>query len=679
MCDYFNQDILIIKGVGQQRAQLFAKLGIRSVGALLRFYPRGYEDWTHPSTVTDSVSEDVPYILARVITPVTEHRIRAGMTLYKCRAADENGTRINLTFFNNPYIKTSLHRDCDYVFHGRITFSGTFAEMNSPVFRPAGAQTQRLTPIYPQTDGLSSRLIEQSVKNALAGLPDELADPLPEDIRRAHKLMALDEALRQIHQPETPEAAQAARHRFVFEELFIFSLGLLSMKGRDRSGSAPVVPFDHTDEFFSRLPFEPTGAQRRAAKECMQDMMSGGAPMARLIQGDVGSGKTAVAASLCYTAARCGFQSALMAPTEILAEQHYATLSKMFAGTGINVVLLTGSVTGLRRRETLSALSSGEAAIAVGTHALISDPVEFHDLALVITDEQHRFGVAQRAALSAKGRDPHMLVMSATPIPRTLAFIIFGDLDVSILDEMPSGRIPVETFHIDSGKRARAYGFIRKHLDQGLQAYVVCPLVEMGESELASAEEYATRLAREEFADYRVAMLHGRMKPADKEYIMRRFAAGEIDLLVSTTVIEVGVDVPNAVIMLIENAERFGLSQLHQLRGRVGRGRHKSYCILVSDAKGESARTRLGTMVRTCDGFEISSEDLKLRGPGDFFGLRQHGLPQLQVASLESDIQTLTAAQQEAQGIIGHDPKLELPENRLLKAEIDRLFSETAY
>ncbi len=679
MCDHFNQNITIIKGVGQQRAQLFSKLGIRSVGALLRFYPRSYEDWSNPTTVIDSVGDDSPFILARVISPVTENRIRAGMTLYKCRAADENGTRINLTFFNNPYIKSSIKIDNDYIFHGKLTYSGTFAEMASPVFRPAGGDAQRLTPIYPQTEGLSSRIIEQSVKYALAGLPQPLPDPIPQKTREAHNLMPLDEALRHVHQPDSLSNAHEARRRFIFEELLIFSLGMMSIKGRDRTGTAPVIPHDFTDEFFSLLPFEPTGAQRRAASECMHDMMSGGAPMARLIQGDVGSGKTAVAASLCYSAAKCGYQSAMMAPTEILAEQHYATLSKMLDGTGINVVLLTGSVTGVRRREVLAALASGEASVIVGTHALISDPVEFHSLALVITDEQHRFGVAQRAALAAKGRDPHMLVMSATPIPRTLAFIIFGDLDVSILDEMPVGRIPIETFHIDTGKRERAYGFIRKHLDQGLQAYVVCPLVEMGESDLASAEEYASKLAAKEFAGYKVALLHGRMRPADKEYVMRRFAAGEIDLLVSTTVIEVGVDVPNAVIMLIENAERFGLSQLHQLRGRVGRGRHKSYCILVSDAKGETARARLGTMVRTCDGFEISSEDLRLRGPGDFFGLRQHGLPHLQIASLESDMRILAEAQQEAQLILGTDPGLNLAVNRLLRHEIDRLFSETAY
>jgi len=679
MNDYFNQNITIIKGVGQQRAQLFSKLGIRSVGALLRFYPRSYEDWSSPSTIIDAIHDDAPFILARVISPVKEHRIRAGMTLYKCRAADENGTRLNLTFYNNPYIKNSIRCDDEYIFHGRITLSGSFAEMSSPAFRPAGALNQRLTPIYPQTEGLSTRIIEQSVKYALSGLPETLSDPIPEDIRQRNGLMPLSEALRQIHQPDDAQKAKSARHRFIFEELFILSLGLLNLKGRNRSGNAPVMEKDYSDEFFSLLPFEPTGAQRRAAKECFGDMSSGNAPMARLIQGDVGSGKTAVAAALCYTAAKCGFQSALMAPTEILAEQHYATLQKMFGGTDIAPVLLTGSVTGAKRREALAALADGEASIAVGTHALISDAVEFSKLALVITDEQHRFGVAQRAALCAKGLDPHMLVMSATPIPRTLAFIIFGDLDISILDEMPAGRIPIETFHIDSGKRARAYGFIKKHLDQGLQAYIVCPLVEMGESDLASAEEYAAKLAREEFSGYRVGMLHGRMKAADKEYIMRRFSAGEIDVLVSTTVIEVGVDVPNAVIMLIENAERFGLSQLHQLRGRVGRGKHKSYCILVSDASGENARSRLSTMVRTCDGFEISSEDLKLRGPGDFFGLRQHGLRQLQIASLESDITTLTTAQAAAKSVAESDPRLELAENLALKHEIERLFSETSY
>lgn len=679
MCDFFNLNIINIKGVGQKRAQLFAKLGIDSVGALLHFYPRDYEDWSQTCTAAQAVGADSPYIRARLISSVTEHRIRKGMTLYKCRAVDDDGTRINLTFFNNPYIKTMLLRDGEYIFHGKVTYGGNFAEMSSPTFQPATGKNGRLMPIYRQTEGLSSRQIEQTIKNALDALPSELPDPINGEIIKRHSLMSAADALKQIHQPDNHEKLREAVRRLKFEELFILQLGLLNMKGRTKAKTAVNLTQNHCDEFFSLLPFSPTGAQRRAVDECMKDMLFGERPMARLVQGDVGSGKTVVAAALCYSAAKCGFQSALMAPTEILAEQHFRTLSKLLDGTDIKVSLLTGSVTGSKRRTLLAALASGEMHIVIGTHALISDCVEFASLGLVITDEQHRFGVAQRAALLEKGHSPHMLVMSATPIPRTLALMLFGDLDISVLDEMPAGRKPVKTYWIDSGKRSRAYDFIKKHLDEGRQAYIVCPLVEDNESELVSAEEHALKLAAKDFSDYRVGMLHGRMKASDKDYIMRRFAENELDILVSTTVIEVGVDVPNAVIMLIENAERFGLSQLHQLRGRVGRGEHESHCILVSDTKNDLTKKRLSTMVRTCDGFEISSEDLHLRGPGDFFGLRQHGLPQLKLADIVADMDLFAAAQNEARLISEDDPELSKPCNAALRAETDRLFSSISY
>jgi len=474
-----------------------------------------------------------------------------------------------------------------------------------------------------------------------------------------------------VHFPENSERLASARRRLIFEELLVLQLGLLRLRSRPRQQSSAPVIADRSEEFFRLLPFEPTGAQRRAVAECMTDMSAGSAPMQRLLQGDVGSGKTAVAAALCFCCARSGMQAALMAPTELLAEQHYNTLTKLLEGSGLNIALLTGSVTAADRRELYEKLRTGEIHVAVGTHALITGSVEYNNLALVITDEQHRFGVGQRAALSAKGRTPHVLAMSATPIPRTLALMVFGDMDISVLDEMPKGRLPVETYRIDSGKRTRAYDFIRKHVRMGQQAFVVCPLVSEGESDLASAEQFAARLSTGELSDCRVGLLHGRMKSHDKEYVMRRFVAGEIDVLVSTTVIEVGVDVPNATIMLIENAERFGLAQLHQLRGRVGRGDLQAYCILVSDAKGQNAISRLETMVRTNDGFEISGEDLRLRGPGDFFGSRQHGLPTLHIADLVEDTRALSVAQQEARGILAADPDLTLAEHAGLAWQVD--------
>ncbi len=672
----FDSDIQKIKGVGISRARLFAKLGVTDVGALLRFYPRTYEDWSSAVTLSEAPADGAAYIKGQIITPVVESRIRKGMTLYRCTAADDNGAQFRLTFFNNPYVGRLLKTDRDYVFRGKVGFEYGKAEISSPEFReydPEGG----LVPVYHQTEGLNSRAIAKTVQCALDMLGDKISDPLPERLRVLYHMPDLRQALRGIHFPANHKELAAARRRLIFEELLVLQLGLLRLRSRPRqTGSAPAVS-DHAEEYFGLLPFEPTEAQRRAVRECMDDMASGGVPMQRLLQGDVGSGKTAVAAALCFCCARSGLQAALMAPTEILAKQHFDTLSGLLEGSGVKTVLLTGSSTAAERREIRRQLLQGEADVAVGTHALISEGVEYRSLGLVITDEQHRFGVGQRAALAAKGITPHVLAMSATPIPRTLALMIFGDMDISVLDQMPVGRIPVETFHIDSAKRQRAYAFVNKHVAAGEQAFVVCPLVSEGESDLASAEEFAARLASGELADCRVGLLHGRMKPADKEYTMKRFLAGEIDVLVSTTVVEVGVDVPNATIMLIENAERFGLAQLHQLRGRVGRGKKQAYCILVSDAKGENARSRMSTMVRTTDGFEISSEDLRLRGPGDFFGSRQHGLPSLSIADLAADTRALNVAQQEAKSILDTDPELSAEENAGLAQQVRRLFASS--
>ncbi len=668
----FDSDIQKIKGVGVSRARLFEKLGVTDVGALLRFYPRAYEDWSATHTLAEASIDSVEYIKGQLVSTLTEHRIRKGMTLYRGWAVDDNGVRFRLTFFNNPYVGRLIRPEQDYVFRGKITYEYGNPEMSSPEFRPYEPESP-LVPIYHQTEGLNSRMISRTVQAALDMLPGELHDPLPQRLRVMYRMPDLKTALRGMHFPSGQEELAAARRRMIFEELLVLQLGLLRLKSRPKKkGNAPAVE-DHTEEYYSLLPFSPTGAQRRAVSECLADM-TGGTPMQRLLQGDVGSGKTAVAAALCFCCVRSGGQAALMAPTELLAEQHFRTLSGLLEGSGVRTALLTGSATAAQRRELYRQLREGEIDVAVGTHALISEGVEYRDLSLVITDEQHRFGVGQRAALAAKGVTPHVLAMSATPIPRTLALMIFGDMDISVLDELPKGRLPVLTYHIDSAKRQRAYGFIKKHIAAGEQTFVVCPLVSEGESDLASAEESAVRLATGELSDCRVGLLHGRMKPADKEYTMRRFVAGEIDVLVSTTVVEVGVDVPNATIMLIENAERFGLAQLHQLRGRVGRGDKQAYCILVSDAQGENARSRMETMVRTTDGFDISAEDLRLRGPGDFFGSRQHGLPVLHIADLSVDTRALSVAQQEARDILRDDPQLSLPEHRGLAYQVRRLF-----
>ncbi len=672
MASLFDIDIQQLNGVGEKRAQLFRKLGVSSVGALLRFYPRTYEDWSHPYSIQEAPYEKPCCIRAAIASRVTETRVRKGMTLYKFRVCDGLSV-MNITLFNNRYAPNLFKEGKEFLFYGKVT--GTFLrrEMSAPLFESADHGV-RIRPIYSQTEGLSSRQIEQAVRQAFSWLPASVKDDLPADLRERYQFPHLKQALSDIHFPKNQEQLEQARRRFVFEELFILQLGLLRLKSRRKSETHMRLCIDSTQEFYRLLPFAPTSAQKRAVAECMWDMSQGAVPMNRLIQGDVGSGKTAVAAALCYNVAKNQMQSAFMAPTEILAEQHYRSLTSLLSLAGIQTALLTGSTTAAARKDTLKRLQNREIDVMIGTHALLSEGVQFARLGLVITDEQHRFGVDQRAALAAKGNNPHLLVMSATPIPRTLALMIYGDLDVSILDELPPGRQPVDTFWVDSGKRQRAFRFIKKHLDSGRQAYIVCPLVEEGESNLAAAQQYFEQLQQTDFSGYSVGLLHGKMKNKEKEQVMSGFSQGEIQILVSTTVIEVGVDVPNAVIMLIENAERFGLSQLHQLRGRVGRGTYKSYCILISDAQNEETKRRLGAMCRTNNGFEIAEEDLKLRGPGDFFGSRQHGLPDLKIADMMTDMEILQQAQEEARRTLSQDPSLCHPEHRGLRAEMFRLF-----
>ena len=674
MEETLHASLRCLKGVGEKRAALYARLGVFTLEDLLRHYPRNYVDYSCPVPIAAAPFGESCAVRGRVVSKSGEQRVRKGLSLFKVLVTDGSAD-LSLTFFNAKFTVAQLKPEEEYLFYGRVEGKFTRREMSSPlVLSPEGDEV--FSPVYPLTEGLTSRAVAANVRQALSLLSGKIPETLPAALLRRFDLCGLEEALRFVHLPPSPEALERARKRLIFEELFVLALALTRLKRRSgQMTGSPMLP-QSAGEFEALLPFSLTGAQRRAIGECFADL-SGPHPMNRLVQGDVGCGKTMVAAAAVWMAAQNGFQSALMVPTEILAEQHYATFRRLFEGSGLKTVLLTGSVRSGEREEALQSLKDGSAALAVGTHALIQHGVSFQNLGLVVTDEQHRFGVSQRAALSQKGKNPHVLVLSATPIPRTLAFIIYGDLDVSVIDELPAGRKPVKTYLIDPPKRQRAYGFIRKHLDEGYQAYIVCPLVEQNGEEtpnLLAAEEYAARLSAREFSGYRVGVLHGRMKSAEKEEIMERFASGDIQLLVATTVIEVGVDVPRAVIMMIENAERFGLSQLHQLRGRVGRGDAQSHCILVA----ESASPRLRAVCKTTDGFAIAEEDLKLRGPGDFFGTRQHGLPQLRIADMAGDMQLVRVTQEAASWLLSEDPELSAPENRALAGQVLQMLQKVA-
>lgn len=668
-----DTDIKYLKGVGERRAAMLSRLGVSDVNALVRLYPRVYEDWSRIKSINEAQIGEICCLKGIVGSPVRKNLIRKGLTLYKTEITDGSGI-MGITIFNSRFAAEKLTEGDEFLFFGRVGGNLYRKEMNSPEIEPAEG-ADRIRPIYPQTHGLNSKMIEKLVRTALTECRDELVDPIPLWLREKYCLMNLPDSLWNIHFPKSHDYLEEARRRLIFEELLILQLGLEKMRSQTQKNAGAIIERDFSEEYFSHLPFSPTGAQRRAVKEAMRDMMSG-RQMNRLLQGDVGSGKTAVAAALVYSAAKNSMQSALMAPTEVLAEQHYKTFLKLFEGCSINVELLTGSDTAAQKRRKKEALKAGEIDLLIGTHAIIQSDVEFKSLALVITDEQHRFGVEQRNALGEKGENPHLYVMSATPIPRTLALIIYGELDISILDELPPGRQKIETYAVTSELRQRAYNYVKKHLDAGRQGYIICPLVDEGESdtELASAVKYADELQHGDFRGYTVGLMHGKMKSVDKKKVMESFSNGETQLLVSTTVIEVGVDVPNAVIMVIENAERFGLSQLHQLRGRIGRGQYKSTCILITDAKNDTAQRRMKVMETTTDGFKIADEDLKLRGPGEFFGSRQHGLPEMKIADMLEDRSTLEETQRAAKEIVARDPELSSPESTALKNEIQRLF-----
>lgn len=668
-------DIKYVKGVGEKRSRLFNKLGVFTVGQLLRLFPRDYINFADHVRISEAVTGESCCVKAVIDREPVKHMIRKGMTLYKTAATDGESV-MGITIFNNVYLAEMLRQGEEYYFYGKITYVSGRAEMSSPIVEKADS-APLFRPVYPQTAGLTSKGIGNVIRNALELYKNGGADILDETLRREYKLCTSLYAYKNIHFPQSMADAEAAKKRLIFEELLVLQLGMIKLKRGGRGSTQYRLCEDLSEEFFSSLPFEPTAAQRRAVAECVADMRRA-APMNRLLQGDVGSGKTAVAAAVMYSAVKSGMQCAMMAPTEILAQQHFQTLEQLFENTGIRIALLCGSTRAAGKKQIKAALAGGEIDIIVGTHALIQDDVQFKDPGFVITDEQHRFGVRQRGELGGRGGNPHTLVMSATPIPRTLALIVYGDLDISVLDELPPGRQRVSTYCVTSDYRKRVYAFIRKHLDAGLQAYIVCPLVEQGDdSELAAALEYKEQLEQGEFSGYSVGLLHGRMKPAEKEKAMQAFYSGETGLLVCTTVIEVGVDVPNAAVMLIENAERFGLSQLHQLRGRVGRGKDKASCILITDARGDTAKRRMRVMCETNDGFQIADEDLLLRGPGDFFGSRQHGLPELHISDMLDDMVTLRQAQAAAKKIISDDPSLLKREHKALAREVTELFSQT--
>jgi len=663
-------------GIGPVRARQLAKLGLATVGDLLHYFPRGYEDRRAVSTVA-AAPEDAPVcIRAMVAQPPQLSRIRKGLELVKVKTVDATGV-LNVTYFNQTYLKDALQVGEEYIFFGTAQRQGRSRQMANPVTEPVGKGniTGCILPVYPLTAGISNNRLASLTRKAVEQCAALVPEELPQEILEEYQLAHSDFSYQNIHFPESFELLELARRRLIFEELFYLSAGLALLKGRRTRAEGTACPCPSLDPFLKLLPFAPTSAQRRVMEECRADMALP-RPMNRLVQGDVGSGKTAVAAAAGWIAVQNGLQAALMAPTEILAQQHYSSLSRLLSPAGVEVGLLTGSMTPKQKKQVRQDLAQGKIQFVVGTHALLSQGVEFARLGLVVADEQHRFGVSQRSALASKGARPHVLVMSATPIPRTLALIVYGDLDVSVIDQLPPGRKPVDTFVIGEDKRARMYHFVRKLVREGRQVYIICPAVEEGEADLKAVTTYARQLQTQVFPDLRLGLVHGKLKPKEKEPVMAAFAAGELDVLVSTTVVEVGVDVPNAALIVVENAERFGLSQLHQLRGRVGRGEHQSYCVLVTSSQSPDSRARLKTLASTADGFRIAEEDLKLRGPGDFFGNRQHGLPQLHIADLAGDMGPLRQAQRAAAEVLKRDPDLSRPEHRTVLARVRALFAE---
>ena len=664
-----------LKGVGPKTAERFEKLGILTLSDLLCHYPRRYLDFSKPYSIAEAPADTECVVKAEVFAKPGGRILPGGRRMERITAGDDVSS-LEITWFNNPYAAQKLELGQEYYFQGIVTGGMLRRQMVNPQVRTdAQVKSSPFEAVYPQTEGLTSSAIAKCVRQLLPHA-ELLPDPLPSEMLKKYRLLSKADAVRAIHCPATEEEAFAARRRLIYEELLVLQLGIGRMKNHGAASTGAPMKKADASPFWESLPFSPTGAQRRAVEEILTDM-SGETSMNRLLQGDVGSGKTLVAAAAIWACIRAGYQAALLAPTEILASQHAENLNRLLSPFGMRVALLTGGMKAAARRTTLAAIRDDEADLIVGTHAILSEGVEFARLGLAVVDEQHRFGVRQRGLLAEKAANPHLLVMSATPIPRTLGLLMYGDLDISILDELPPGRKPVKTRCITGKKRADLYGFLDREIDSGRQVYIVCPAIEdAGGSGLNAVKSYYEDIAKAYLSDRRVGLMHGKLKPKEKAEVMDDFKSGRLDALVSTTVIEVGVDVPNATVMVIENAERYGLSALHQLRGRVGRGAAESWCFLVSDNASESVQKRLKFLCSTSDGFAVAQYDLETRGPGDFFGSRQHGLPTLQIADLMNDTRTLHAAQSEAVALLAEDPLLERPEHALLARQVEQMFDK---
>ena len=664
-----------LKGVGPKTAERFEKLGILTLSDLLCHYPRRYLDFSKPYSIAEAPADTECVVKAEVFAKPGGRILPGGRRMERITAGD-NVSSLEITWFNNPYAAQKLELGQEYYFQGIVTGGMLRRQMVNPQVRTdAQVKSSPFEAVYPQTEGLTSSAIAKCVRQLLPHA-ELLPDPLPSEMLKKYRLLSKADAVRAIHCPATEEEAFAARRRLIYEELLVLQLGIGRMKNHGAASTGAPMKKADASPFWESLPFSPTGAQRRAVEEILTDM-SGETSMNRLLQGDVGSGKTLVAAAAIWACIRAGYQAALLAPTEILASQHAENLNRLLSPFGMRVALLTGGMKAAARRTTLAAIRDDEADLIVGTHAILSEGVAFARLGLAVVDEQHRFGVRQRGLLAEKAANPHLLVMSATPIPRTLGLLMYGDLDISILDELPPGRKPVKTRCITGKKRADLYGFLDREIDSGRQVYIVCPAIEdAGGSGLNAVKSYYEDIAKAYLPDRRVGLMHGKLKPKEKAEVMDDFKSGRLDALVSTTVIEVGVDVPNATVMVIENAERYGLSALHQLRGRVGRGAAESWCFLVSDNVSESVQKRLKFLCSTSDGFAVAQYDLETRGPGDFFGSRQHGLPTLQIADLMNDTRTLHAAQSEAVALLAEDPLLERPEHALLARQVEQMFDK---
>lgn len=668
------QPIESLKGIGKARAEKYHKMGINTMYDLLYHIPRKYLDYRNYVPINQAVIGEYNVLKLTVTKKLAPLRVKNGLMLYKAIATDGESD-IVVVIYNNFYAFNALFERETYYMYGKVNGNMLCHEILSPQFINHNDSVM-IQPIYHLTTGLTANMVRANMKQAVDIMKSQPFETMPEYILEDNDLCSLVYALENIHFPENTEASEISRNRLAFDEILLLQLGMAVMKSRNKNNTANIMS-ENTDisEFFANLPFELTEGQKSALDEIIADLC-GDVPMNRLLQGDVGSGKTAVASACCYFSFKNGYQTALMAPTEILANQHYATLSGFLEPLGVKVCLLTGSVTAKNKRDIKEKIKSGYYSVVVGTHAIIQKDTEFSSLGLVITDEQHRFGVAQRSALAEKGDFPHKLVMSATPIPRTLALIIYGDLDVSVINQLPKGRKPISTYAVTGKLRERAFNFVKNAIAEGRQAYVVCPMIEDSDNDLNAVNSYAENASRTFLKGFSIGLLHGKMRSDEKDSVMMKFKNGEIQVLICTTVVEVGVDVPNASVIVIENADRFGLSQLHQLRGRVGRGQFESSCILITDNTSEECRQRMKIMCRTSNGFEISEQDLKLRGPGDFFGNRQHGLPPLKIADLTCDMDMMSKVQEIVKKILEKDSRLELPEHTNLKFEMLKLFDK---